>query len=564
MKEPTTPNSDSADANLNIKRLTAYKVAVSIIFGLSGFVLNFHTLNFPFPPYTATVLTGLLFPMLITLSWGWKYGLLSALAGGCQSMWWLWGPSNGYAALFVVPPFTLWIVWHGLIANLRIKQKTRKWWLSQYAVEVPFRILSTINLYTLSRWAITFNPPSWNWVSGAPNTIEMHFSHFVVIKQAVVGYIILLLADVLLNVGFVRRFFRLREDYNRAVTGYIISASLLIGFSFWVVDSVLDFLVFHTGSSFLDLVALNVPPCHLWMRTFFILTCLAGGLAAAKLLRKQRENQKELQKNAKALELSNRELEQFAYVASHDLQEPLRMVSSYVQLLARRYKGKLDADADDFIHFAVDGANRMQNLINDLLAFSRVGTRGKPFEPTDCEKVLKQALINLHVAIEESDAVATHDPLPTVMGDFSQLVQLFQNLIDNAIKFCGKDRPCIHISATWGSEPGIQESGIKKTTANNDPQNTSRESQTRRKKSWIFSVRDNGIGVDPEFFERIFIIFQRLHGREEYPGTGIGLAICKKIVERHGGRIRVESESGKGSVLWFTIPDYEHPISNHV
>jgi hypothetical protein len=175
-------------------------------------------------------------------------------------MWWLWGPSNGYATFLVVPPFTLWIVWHGLFANWRRKQKDHKWWLSTYAVEIPFRILSTINLYTLSRWAITLNPPPWNWASGAPNTIPLHFSDFVVVKQCVVGYIILLLADVLLNFRFVGRFFRLKEDYDQVNTGYIISASLLLGFLFWVVDSILGSLVFHTESSFLDLLALDVPP----------------------------------------------------------------------------------------------------------------------------------------------------------------------------------------------------------------------------------------------------------------------------------------------------------------
>ncbi len=237
----------------------------------------------------------------------------------------------------------------------------------------------------------------------------------------------------------------------------------------------------------------------------------------------RKQAQEELQKTVEELARSNTELEQLASVASHDLQEPLRKVSSFTQLLQRRYKGKLDADADRFIHHAVDAAARMQVLINDLLAYSRVGTRSKEFEPVDCSAVLDQAVSNLHVAIEESGAAVTRDPLPTVVADDIQLVQLFQNLIANALKFRGKDTPRIHVSA--------EQKGDK----------------------WAFSFRDNGIGIDPKFFGRIFTIFQRLHKRTEYSGTGIGLAICKKVVERHGGRIWIESEPGKGTTFYFTI-----------
>ncbi len=238
--------------------------------------------------------------------------------------------------------------------------------------------------------------------------------------------------------------------------------------------------------------------------------------------RKQMEET--LSKQAQELARSNAELEEFAYVASHDLQEPLRMVASYTQLLSRRYKGKLDEDADEFITFAVDGANRMQRLIKDLLEYSRVGTRGNEFDPVECEDVLHEAIANLEFAIDESNAIITYDPLPTVRGDSTQLGQLLQNLIGNAIKFRQDTPPRIHI----GVQPTENE--------------------------WIFSVRDNGIGLNPQECDRIFVIFQRLHAREAYPGTGIGLAICKKIVERHGGQIWVESQVGQGSVFYFTIP----------
>ncbi len=224
------------------------------------------------------------------------------------------------------------------------------------------------------------------------------------------------------------------------------------------------------------------------------------------------------------LERSNRDLEQFANVASHDLQEPLRMVSSYTQLLARRYRHVLDQDAQEFIDYAVDGANRMQRLINDLLAYSRVGRNGKPFKSADSNAILNQALANLSVVIQESHAVITADELPTVKASATQLVQLFQNLIENAIRFRGEQFPYVHVSAR------------------------------REENEWVFSVRDNGVGIDPEHSERIFVIFQRLNGKRAKNGTGIGLAICRKIIERHGGRIWVESKPGKGSTFYFTIP----------
>ena len=225
-----------------------------------------------------------------------------------------------------------------------------------------------------------------------------------------------------------------------------------------------------------------------------------------------------------ALRRSNAELEQLAYVASHDMQEPLRMVASYLQLVAERYGNALDADGHEFIGYAVDGAKRMQALISDMLTYSRVSTRARPFEATDSARIVATAERHLQVAIEEGGAVITQGELPTVLGDEVQLLQLFQNLIGNAIKFRGHAAPCVHVAAQPAEE------------------------------GWCFSVADNGIGIAPEYFERIFVLFQRLHGRREYPGTGIGLALCKRIVERHGGRIWVESMPGRGSVFRFTLP----------
>ena len=221
---------------------------------------------------------------------------------------------------------------------------------------------------------------------------------------------------------------------------------------------------------------------------------------------------------------SNAELEQFAYIASHDLREPLRMITSYIDLLKKRYSPRFDDDANDFMTFIVDAAYRMKQLINDLLSYSRVGTKRKPPETTDSQAVLDKTLLSLKMVIEENNAAVTNDPLPTVMADTVQLGQLFQNLISNAIKFHGEEPPKVHISV--------------------EQQNN----------EWVFSIRDNGIGIEPQYFDRIFMIYQRLHKREQYSGTGIGLAVCKKIVENMGGRIWVESEVGKGTTFFFTVP----------
>ena len=234
-----------------------------------------------------------------------------------------------------------------------------------------------------------------------------------------------------------------------------------------------------------------------------------------------------LERRAKELARSNAELEQFAYVASHDLQEPLRMVASYTQLLLRRYGDRFDGDAREFMDFVVDGAARMKQLIEDLLAYSRVGTRARPFQPVPGETVLRKALANLQYAIEQDGATVTHDPLPVVVVDDVQWLQLLQNLIGNALKFRGGSPPEVHVS--------VQDRGAE----------------------WLFGVRDNGIGIEPQYFERIFMVFQRLASRAEYAGTGIGLAICKKVVERHDGRIWVESQPGRGSTFFFTLPKRE-------
>lgn len=240
---------------------------------------------------------------------------------------------------------------------------------------------------------------------------------------------------------------------------------------------------------------------------------------------RQKEADDKLKHSLDSLEQSNKELERFAYIASHDLQEPLRMVASFTQLLEKKYKNKLDGEAMEYINFAVDGALRMQQLITDLLTYSRVSITGKMFTPTNCNSILKEAIFNLNVAINESHAEITHEVLPTIMADDTQILQVFQNILSNAIKFRKPNTiPKIHISTEL---------------KNNE---------------WYFSFSDNGIGISPEYQEQVFLIFQRLHTKQEYSGTGIGLAICKKIIDRHGGKIWIESTLGQGAKFCFTIP----------
>ncbi|MEH0021738.1 MAG: ATP-binding protein [Desulfobacter sp.] len=253
---------------------------------------------------------------------------------------------------------------------------------------------------------------------------------------------------------------------------------------------------------------------------------LAADITEAKMAEQAlKDSREELESTLKRLRQSNEDLQQFAYVASHDLQEPLRMVSSFTQLIAERYQGKLDEKADRWIHFAVDGANRMQALIQDLLSFSRVNTHGAGFGPVELAQAASGAMANLTMAVEEAGAKISVEDLPVVHGDAGQLTLVFQNLIGNAVKFCRDEPPRIRISAE-------QKAG-----------------------EWVVCVRDNGIGIDAAYMKKIFIIFQRLHTREEYPGTGLGLAVCKRILQRHKGRIWVESEMGRGSGFYFSLPD---------
>jgi PAS domain S-box-containing protein len=243
--------------------------------------------------------------------------------------------------------------------------------------------------------------------------------------------------------------------------------------------------------------------------------------------------EEELKRLSEELARSNAALKDFAYIASHDLKKPLQTIESFSKLLARRYKGKLDAKADEFISYIVEGVQRLQMLIKDLLEYSQIETKAKNIKPTDFSFIVEEAMSNMKTAIDESNAVVTYNKMPTIMSDPQQMISLFQNLIDNAINFRSNKAPRVRISAE------------------------------RKGDEWVFAIRDNGIGIDPKDFEKIFVMFQRLHGSTDYPGTGIGLSICKKIVERHGGRIWLESETAKGSTFYFTIPDRQYPLKPH-
>jgi len=369
--------------------------------------------------------------------------------------------------------------------------------------------------------------------------VTEYFSNRSKLSLSVYGFIIALFVAFLIGI----------VDYE---TGYELSLSIFyllpITFIVWfvgrnagviisIVSSIVEFIAnFEAGRTY------SHPLIFIWnsgiLLGFFLITVFTLSILKTEyerrrnLIKKLHESLEELKRAEEDLERksqdlarSNAELEQFAFAASHDLKEPLLAITIGLKLLKKRSEGKLDSEADKFITETMDEAMQMQNLISDMLSYSRIGTVGEPFELTDCMTVLNRSLSNLKIPIEQSGAIVTHDHLPEVAGDPLQLGQLLQNLISNAIKFRGEERPRIHISAE------------------------------RLNNEWVFSVKDNGIGIPAEYSEKIFEIFQRLHNKKDYPGTGIGLATCKKIVERHGGRIWVESEPGKGSAFYFTIPD---------
>jgi PAS domain S-box-containing protein len=634
----------------------AFKACISLMLGWVGFGINFQAVSFFLFPYQPGLSPGLVLPMVVALAWGWPYGLLSATLGlGCQTGWFVQGPHGAWEPFITIPMLCLWIAWHGWSAERKKRGLFPA--LNPYWAEIPFRACNILVLYTLLRWVVRAGPPS-----GTTGDITLGDIHFLALAQAANAYFVLLLADVVLNIGPVRRLFGLRQRPGQITAGYVISAALLFGLLFWVIDGLVDyykfrehlrFLIFEAPQSVLDSIIFNVSWPDLFGRTAFVAVCLAGGLLVSHLMRKQLQGQAALQeseiryrrlhetmrdafvqldldgrivdfnpayremigygedalrglnhtsltpskrhaaeaeivqsqvirlgrsevyesehiradgtvfpvelrtfliqddalnpigmwsivrditqrkqielereKAMLALEKSNEDLKQFAYVASHDLQEPLRMVSSYTQLLEERYRNRLDDKANKYIHYAVDGAARMQSLIRDLLAFSRVETHAHEFKTVEAHNALGMAVVNLKTMIDDTGALVISDDLPRIQADETQLSLVFQNLINNGIKFQNKlGTPRIHISAL------------------------------RQIDCWRFSVQDNGIGIESKYKDKIFQVFQRLHTRHEYSGTGIGLALCKRIIDRHGGQIWFESSPGEGTIFYFTIPD---------
>ena len=313
----------------------------------------------------------------------------------------------------------------------------------------------------------------------------------------------------------------------------VLLISIMLGFLAGFIDTIFDYFIFYQGQSFLELLVTDVPQHEIYIRFLSLVCFVVFGFICAKIISRQKKAEEELLKVTRELQSSNAELEQFARITSHDLHEPLLAISGFVKLLKRRYRGKLDAKADEFIDFTIEGTSRMEKLLRDLLEYSRIGSKKKPYRELALGSLLDQALQNLKSNIDASGAeVKAHD-LPSIWVDDTLIIQLFQNLVGNAIKFSGNKVPVIEIFSE------------------------------KRENDWIISVQDNGIGIDPQYADQIFIIFNRLHRENEYLGTGLGLAICKKIMERHEGDIWVDSVPGKGSTFSFSLPANVIP-SDHV
>lgn len=517
------------------KKLVAYKVVISILFGLVGFFVNLHGIQFSYPPYLVVMLLGLLFPLMIALVWGWKYGLISALSGGCQSMWLVWGPSNGYALFAIVPPFTLWILWHGYFADLRRKIGNYPRWMSKYVVEVPFRLISSLNLYTVTRWLVSLNPPPFSWGAYAPNTVPMEFTCFVVVKQAVIAYVILLLVEVLLSYETTRKFFGMKEKnhYQVNVRSPVCTFLLFAAF-FWIADSIFGFCWFHESASFFDLFLLNIPPYVLFVRLAVILICIVAGLSTSRYLRSQIEAKKDLEEYSAHLEklvkLRTRKLEdaqrqlvrkerlallgQITGSVGHELRDPLGTISNAVYYLQTVLKG--DGKVKEYLKVIASEVQRSENIVTELLSFSHSGTADR--RNVSVPSVVSWAL-DKQGPVEGVNVVTEMDPDIEAFVDLDHLERILKNLVSNAYQsMVSSGTLCISVH--------------------------------ERDKDVVLIVSDTGKGIPKEDTK---VIFEPLYTTKP-KGFGLGLTITKNLVEVNGGSISVSSKLGKGSTFTVTLP----------
>lgn len=507
-----------------IKKEIFFKIVISLIFGLIGFFVNFIPMNFHFPPFKATFLLGLVFPLIITLAWGWKYGLLSATLGlGCQTMWFLWLPYSGWGSFVSVPLFSFWIVWHGWCANRKKRQDTP--WLSPFIVEIPYRVFNTIILYTLFSWACQFNPAPW-----APSTraAPLTYINFIVIKEIVNAYLILLITNVLLNLGGIRSFLKLEKRSEQTKTDYIISSFTLIGIIFWILDGFFSYFVFESGEgSFLDSIFLNISPHDLFIRLMFLFTSMSAGLLISKYLRKVHKSEI---KYSKAYNRANF----YKDVFTHDINNILQSIQSSNDLLSlflKDLKGK--ENIFEILRIITDQVNRGAMLVSNVKKLSEIENEKKTMKNVEIIQVLNKIIKYINKIVYKKQLNikidCPHEKLHVRANDF--IIDVFENILSNAVEH--NNEPIVDILINISKEKQNLLNIIK------------------------FEFIDNGNGIPDK---RKKLIFKRADENEgSTSGRGLGLALVKKIIDEFNGKVwvedKVKGEYSKGSKFIVQIPE---------